>query len=93
MTSETLRPAITFDDQQQSKKFNINYWQLTMATIMALIFAGYILSMLTGLATFILSSAIILSLAIKPVVDVINADYNISLDNLELKNIHEELWD
>jgi len=93
MTSGTLRTTIDFAKQQQTKHFNINYWQVTMAGIIALILAGYILEMLTGSASIILCSVILLSLAMKPVYDILKADFEINLDNLELKNIHEELWD
>ncbi len=93
MTSETLRPSITLAKQNQPKPFNIDYWQVAMTAIFVLTVACYILSLISGAATIILCAAIVLISALKPVYDILNADFDISLENLELKNVHEELWD
>ena len=84
MNSKFPLPSISLLNLTIKKNLHINYWQVAMTAILILTFAGYVLSMLNGTAMLVLAAAIIFFLCMKPVYDILNADYNINLENLDM---------
>jgi len=94
MNSNTLStPTVFTTVLKQNKRSNfsaVNYWKVTLTILIALIIGGFILNMISGLASIILIGSIATAIALKPIMEILNMDFDLS--HLELNDIHEELW-
>ncbi len=90
MTTKTIKlsnPTLTKITQSTQK---VDYWKMAIVIIATMILIGFSLGMISGLATIILNAVIGIIFIAKPIKDLFQLDF--SIHELELKNLHEELW-